>query len=199
MRIAVIGTGNIGGTIGRAWAEAGHSVVFGSRKPVSDDAAGESEATVSDVPGALADAEVVVLALPGSAVAEFVQEHAGAIRGTLVVDAANNIGGDGPTSSYDIIAAVPDARYARAFNTLGVENLADPNFGDTNADMFFSAGEADRGTVEALIEAVGLRPIYTGDGAHDVVDGVLRLWFALAIGQKRGRHLAFKVLERSDP
>jgi 8-hydroxy-5-deazaflavin:NADPH oxidoreductase len=200
MRIAVIGTSNIGGTIGRACARAGHSVVFGSRKLGSDEAAGDSGATVADVGGALVGAEVVVLALPGSAVAEFVQEHAGSIRGTLVVDAANNFGGDGPANSYEaIVAAVPDARYARAFNSLGFENLADPNFGDTTADMFFSAGEADRGTVEALIEAVGLRPIYTGEGTHDVVDGVGGLWFALAIGQKRGRHLAFKVLEGSGP
>jgi 8-hydroxy-5-deazaflavin:NADPH oxidoreductase len=200
MRIAVIGTGNIGGTIGRACAQAGHSVVFGARKPGSHDSAGESGATVADVPGALVDAEVVVLALPGSAVAEFVHEHARAIRGSLVVDAANNFGGEGPANSYDaIIAAVPDARYARAFNSLGFENLSDPTFGDTKADMFFSAGEADRGAVEALIEAVGLRPVYTGEGAHDVVDGVGALWFALAIGQKRGRHLAFKVLEGSGP
>jgi 8-hydroxy-5-deazaflavin:NADPH oxidoreductase len=200
MRIAVIGTGNIGGTIGQACAEAGHSVVFGSRKPGRDDPVGESGATVADIPGALVDAEVVVLALPGSAVADFVQEHAGSIRGSLVVDAANNFGGDGPANSHDaIIAAVPDARYARAFNSLGFENLADPNFGDANADMFFSAGEADRGTVEALIEAVGLRPVYTGEGAQDVVDGVGLLWFALAIGQKRGGHLAFKVLEDSGP
>jgi 8-hydroxy-5-deazaflavin:NADPH oxidoreductase len=196
MRIAVIGTGKIGGIIGRACAGAGHQVVFGSRRPGSDDAAGDSEATVADVAGALADAEVVVLALPGPAVAAFVQEHAGSVRGTLVVDAANNFGGDGPANSHDaIVAAVPDARYARAFNTLGFENLADPIFGDTNADLFFSAGEADRDTVESLIEAVGLRPIYVGDGAHDVVDGALRLWFALAVGQNRGRHLAFKVLE----
>jgi predicted dinucleotide-binding enzyme len=196
MRIAVIGTGHIGGIIGRACARAGHQVVFGSRKPGSDNAAGDSEATVADVAGALGDAEVVVLALPGSAVAAFVQEHAGSIGETLVVDAANNFGGDGPTNSHDaVVAAVPGVRYARAFNTLGFENLADPIFGDTNADMFFSAGEADRSTVEALIEAVGLRPVYVGDGPHDVVDGALRLWSALAIGQQRGRHLAFKVLE----
>jgi hypothetical protein len=148
MRIAVIGTGNIGGTIGRACAEAGHSVAFGSRKPAHDDAAADSGATVASVPAALVDAEVVVLALPGPAVADFVQEHAGSIRGSLVVDAANNFGGDGPANSFDaVMAAVPDARYARAFNSLGFEDLADPNFSDAKADMFFSAGEADRGTV----------------------------------------------------
>lgn len=197
MRIAVIGTGNIGGTIGRASARAGHDVVFGSREPDGGDVAGGSGATVAGIHEALAGAAVVVLALPGSAVADFVGDHADDLRGTLVVDATNKGGGDGPANSYDVVtAAVPDARYARAFNTLGFENLADPQFGDTNADMFFSATEADRGTVESLVEAVGLRPIYVGDGVQDVVDGVLRLWFALAVGQKRGRSLAFKVLER---
>lgn len=51
-------------------------------------------------------------------------------------------------------------------------------------------------TVEHLIDAVALRPIYLGDGQHDVVDGVLRLWFTLVMGQKHSRHLAFKMLER---
>ena len=149
------------------------------------DVAGGSGATVAGIPEALAGAAVVVLALPGSAVADFARDHADALRGTLVVDATNKGGGGGPANSFDAVtAAVPDARYARAFNTLGFENLADPRFGDTNADMFFSATEVDRGTVESLIEAVGLRPIYVGDGVQDVVDGVLRLWFALAIGQK---------------
>jgi hypothetical protein len=61
--------------------------------------------------------------------------------------------------------------------------------------MPYAAPEADRPAVEDLIRAVGLRPVYAGDGAHEVVDGVLRLWFALAIGQGRGRHLAFRVLD----
>lgn len=50
--------------------------------------------------------------------------------------------------------------------------------------------------MDALIEAVGLRPMYLGPDQQDVVDGVLRLWFALAIGQGHGRHLAFHTLTR---
>ena len=76
-------------------------------------------------------------------------------------------------------------------------NLADSQYADGPADMFFSAPEgADRATVEELISAVGLRAVYVGDGQADVIDGVLRLWFALAIGQRRGRQLAFRTLER---
>ena len=33
MRIAIIGTGNVGGTLGRAWARQGHEIVFGVRDP----------------------------------------------------------------------------------------------------------------------------------------------------------------------
>lgn len=193
--VAVIGTGRIGGTLGRAFARAGHRVTFGTRGPADGTAAGDSGATEATIADALATADVVVITVPGPAVAGLVAEHAGALAGKLIIDAANKIGGGGPANSHGDVAAVPGTRYARAFNSLGAENLADPQFGTETADMIYSAPEADRPAVEDLIRAVGLRPVYAGDGAHEVVDGVLRLWFALAIGQGRGRHLAFRVLD----
>ncbi len=49
--------------------------------------------------------------------------------------------------------------------------------------------------VEGLIRDVGLGPVYVGGlDQAEVLDGVLRLWFAVAIGQGRGRHTAFKML-----
>jgi 8-hydroxy-5-deazaflavin:NADPH oxidoreductase len=193
--VAVIGTGRIGGTLGRAFARAGHQVTFGTRGPADGTAAGDSGATEAAIPDALAAADIVVITIPGPAVAGLVTEHAGALEGKLIIDATNKIGGDGPANSHEDVAAVTGARYARAFNSLGAENLADPHFGTETADMIYSAPEADRPAVEDLIRAVGLRPVYAGAGAHEVVDGVLRLWFALAIGQSRGRHLAFRVLD----
>src|SRR4051812_24037349 len=191
LTIAVVGTGNIGRTLGRAFAAAGHTVVLTSRHP--DDVPADLRA--APTAEALAGADVVVLALPARAVPAFAEEHAGALAGPLVVDAANDLGGGGPANSHDLLtAAVPGVRYARAFNSLGWENFAEPRYGDTEGDLFFSSAEADRPVVETLIEAVGLRPMYVGEGQHEVVDGVLRLWFALAIGQRRGRHLAFRVL-----
>ena len=190
LTIAVIGTGNIGGTLARAFAAAGHTVVLGSRHP--SDGADPREVPVAE---ALTGADVVVLALPGSAVPALAEEHAAALAGPLVVDAVNNLGGGGPADNHDVLtSAVPGLRYARAFNSLGWENFADPRYGDTEGDLFFSSAEADRAVVEALIEAVGLRPVFVGEGQHEVVDGVLRLWFALAVGQRRGRPLAFRTL-----
>ncbi|HUB69927.1 MAG TPA: NAD(P)-binding domain-containing protein [Acidimicrobiales bacterium] len=197
MEIAVIGTGNIGGVLGRAFARAGHSVSFGSRSPDDNGPARDSGALVTDVASALGAAKVVVLAVPGGAVESFASEYSGALSGKLIIDCANKIGGGGPANSHDVIMkAVSGARYARAFNCLGWEVLDRPSFGGVRADMFYSCAEADKAALEELIVAVGLRPAYVGEDAHEVVDGVLPLW--LVLSRSRGRHTAFRVLDDND-
>lgn len=194
MRIGVIGTGNIGGTIGEALTRAGHQVTLGSRRP--DEAGSASGARVADLAGAIADAEVVLLALPAGSLAEFLAEHGDSLAGKLVVDATNRIGAPVANAAEQIAAAAPAARYARAFNTLGWENFADPEFDGVPADLFFSCAEQDRPVVEELITGVGLRPAYLGEGKQNVVDGVLPLWFALVQAGGGNRHLAFRVLRK---
>ncbi|MFL6162880.1 MAG: NADPH-dependent F420 reductase [Jatrophihabitantaceae bacterium] len=192
MRIGVVGTGNIGGTLGTALARAGHQVKLGSRQPRP--AADGPE--VTDLAGAIADAEVVLLALPAGALDDFLAEHAGSIDGKLVIDATNRIGAPVANAAAQIAGAAPNARYARAFNTLGWENFAEPDFDGVPADMFFSAPRQDRATVEELITAVGLRPVYLGEGKQDVVDGVLPLWFALVQANGGNRRVALRVLRK---
>jgi predicted dinucleotide-binding enzyme len=195
IKVAVIGTGNIGGTLGRAFARAGHEVSFGTRRPAESSAvSGDTSAAVTDVASALASADVVLLAVPAGAVDAFVAENGNALREKLVIDATNRIGGAAPANAHAALSTVT-SHYARAFNTLGWENFEDPHFGDVVADLFYSAPEGDTQTMEALISAVGLRPQYLGDGQQDVVDGLLRVWFALVMGQKRPRRLALRVLD----
>ena len=149
MDVAIIGTGFIGTTLGNALAAAGFDVVFGSRKG----GVGGLGLRTTTVGGALTAAEAVILAIPGSAVASFAAEHAGALDGMLVIDATNTMGGDVPNARGKLPKTV---RYARAFSTLGGENFANPVFPDGRADLFFSAPESDRATVESLIGGVGL-------------------------------------------
>jgi predicted dinucleotide-binding enzyme len=192
MEIAVLGTGFIGGTLGRSLAGAGHRVTFGSRHPSDDDVAQGSGATTASVADALATADVVVLALPGAAVSELVSDHAEALAGKLVIDATNRMGAPVANARADL---PPGTRYARAFNTLGGENMAWPVFDDGPADMFFSSSDTDRETVETVIAGVGVRPVFVGADQEDLVDSLFRLWIALAITQGRGRRLAFRLLE----
>ncbi len=92
MQITVVGTGFMGGVLGRALATAGHDVTFGSRRPDSDDVAATTSARAAPVADALASAEVVVLALPGAAVGELAAEHRRELEGKLVIDATNQMG-----------------------------------------------------------------------------------------------------------
>jgi 8-hydroxy-5-deazaflavin:NADPH oxidoreductase len=191
MEIAVIGTGFIGGNLGRALAGAGQNVSFGSRHPDDQDAGGML-AAVTSVGDALARADVVILAIPGAAVPELTRDHGEALAGKLVIDATNQMGLPVANSR----AALPSSvRYVRAFNTLGGENIEDPVFADGPADLFFSAPAADRSTTEAVIEAVGLRPIYVGEDQEALIDALFQIWIALAIKQGRGRRLALRLLE----
>jgi predicted dinucleotide-binding enzyme len=192
MKIAVIGTGFIGSILGRSLATAGHDVVFGSRHPEDTDVSGTS-AKVASIGDALAGADVVILALPGAAIAELSTAHGDALAGKLVIDATNQMGQPVANSR----GALPtNIRYVRAFNTLGGENLADPEFVDGPADMFFSGPEADRGLAETVIQAVGLRPIYLGEDQEALVDALFQIWIALALKQGRGRRLALRLLEK---
>ncbi len=192
MKITIIGTGFIGSTLGRALSGSGHQVTYGSRHVDDDEIAAGTTASVSSIGEALRDPEVIILAIPGAAVADLTAEHGSAMAGQLVVDATNQMGTDIANARASLPSSV---RYARAFNTLGGENLADPVFPDGRADMFFSSPEEDRSTVEGTIEGVGLRPVYVGEGQEALIDALFQLWIALAVRQGRGRRLALRLLE----
>ena len=188
MKIAVIGTGHIGGTIGQQWHAAGHEVVYGSR---AQSGTGPGGAPVLPVGGAVTGADVVVLAVPGGAVAEVVAALGGALAGKVVIDAANRMGQPEANSRSAVAAAAPGARYVRAFNTLGWENFADPPPG---AVLFFAADPGARPVAEELITAVGLEPVFAGDAdACSTVDAVLPLWFTLVQRNGGNRRVALRI------
>jgi predicted dinucleotide-binding enzyme len=189
MRIAVIGKGNIGGSLGGKWRAAGHDVVYGARDGSGE---GPGGAPVLGIGDALKDADVVLLAVPGQVVPDVVSEHRAALAGKTVIDAVNRIGAPEFDSRAIIADAAPRARYVRAFNTLGWENFVNPLPG---TDLFFAADPAARATVEELIEAVGLRPAFVGDaGATATVDALLPLWFALVQQNGGNRRLALRLV-----
>jgi len=189
MRIAVIGKGNIGGTLGSKWRAAGHDVVYGARDGSGD---GPGGAPVRSIGDALKDADAVLLAVPGQAVPDVVNEHGAALAGKVVIDAVNRMGAPQFDSRALIADAAPSARYVRAFNSLGWENFADPVPG---ANLFFAADPEARAAAEELIGAVGLEPAFVGDAsATATVDALLPLWFAL-VGQNAGnRKLALRIV-----
>jgi hypothetical protein len=189
MRIAVIGKGNIGGSLGSKWLAAGHDVVYGARDGSGEGPGGAPVRTIGD---ALKDADVVVLAVPGQVVADVVTEHGAALAGKTVIDAVNRMGAPEFDSRAIIAQAAPQARYVRAFNSLGWENFANPMPG---SNMFFAADPDARATAEELIKAIGLEPAFVGDAsATGTVDGLLPLWFALVQQNGGNRRVALRII-----
>src|SRR5215470_6141366 len=93
MKIAVIGAGNVGGTLGKRWARAGHEVAFGARDPAEAKVAAlvrESgpSARAASVSEAAREAAVVVLTVPWNS-AQDALRAAGDLRGKVLSDATN--------------------------------------------------------------------------------------------------------------
>lgn len=204
LNLAVLGAGNIGGTLGRKWCAAGHQVAFGVSDPGGKNAQvlredlgdkviiGTIDEALDTQPG------VVVMALPGIQMDALITKHAAQLDGRVIIDTANRLD-TGPMNSFATFHHfTPRASLFRAFNSLGWENFADPMFQGIQADLLYCgpAGEA-RAQVEQLISDVGLNPVCLG-GVEQVglVDSLGAIWFALVFGQGKPRYLAFKVLTR---
>jgi len=163
-------------------------VVYGSR---AGSGAGPGGAPIVPAGDAVTASDVVVLAVPGGAVAEVVAALGAVLAGKVVIDAVNRIGQPEVNSRAAVAAAAPGTAYVRAFNTLGWENFADPPPG---AALFFAADPSARPLAEELITAVGLQPVFAGDAdACGTVDALLPLLFALVQHNGGNRRIALRI------
>ena len=201
MKIGIIGGGNIGATVGRAWVQAGHEVVFGVRSTrapkvldLLDSLDGKAKA--QHVERAINFADVVLLAIPGTAVGELVRNYSTALIDKLLVDATNTMGQPEMHNMVILESRLPRTHIFRAFNTLAWETLANPLVGEEQADLFYCGeyGPA-REIMEGLIRDVGLRPIYMGGPeVAPLLDNMTKLYFTLVMQQGYSRRTAFRLL-----
>lgn len=188
MNIGIIGSGNIGGGLGRRWEASGHAIQYGGREPGS-------------VAAAASFGDVVVIATPWAAVAG-VLEQAGPMEGKVLIDATNPIKWeDGPVHAIDgsaaaFIAERTQAKVVKAFNTLGAEHLANPVIAGVTADLFIAGDDdAAKQTATDLGKQLGFNVIDLGPLRNArVVEYIAIAWIHLAMKGGMGRSIAFKVL-----
>ncbi len=210
MKIAVLGTGRVGGTLGRRWAELGHEIVFGSRDPnekrvrqlVSELAGGVRVVRHAE---AAAAADVIVLATPWS-YSRDILTSLGNIDGKIVVDCTNPLNADfsgldlgHTTSASEKIASwAPTARVVKAFNTVSAAAMADPNFSGQRATMFYCGDDdAAKATVGQLATALGFEAIDAGPlTIARYLEPLAMLYIQLAIQEGWGSNYAFKIMKR---
>lgn len=202
MKIAVLGVGNVGSTLGRRFTGAGHEVMYGVRKPDDPKHTGMK---VASMRAACADAEVIVLAVPWSAAIETVGA-AGDVSGKIIIDATNPFAADfsgladldGRSAAELIAARASTARVVKAFNTIGFNVMENPAFGNERASLLIAGDDMDAKKVVAdLATEIGFEPVDAGtiQMAH-YLEAQAWIWIALALKYGYGRDIAFRLMRR---
>lgn len=200
MKVAIIGAGRVGTTLGTRFTSAGHSVVYGVRD-VSDPkhAALSAVATVAD---AAARADVIILTTPWAG-AQSAVESAGDLSGRILVDATNPIGpgmvlthGTTDSGAEQVARWAPGARVVKAFNSIGMEVMANPVFANGRSVLWLCGDDAEAcATVAALGESIGFEPVRLGPLARARFQEPAALVWITA-SASLGREFSWGILRR---
>ena len=179
MSTAIIGVGNIGGTVARHLVAGDEAVVVAAKDESHAEALANElgpNAHAASVEVAIAEADAVVLALWLDDMREVIPQQAGLLDGKVVVDPSNPIGFD---ANGQIFRTLPDdqsagsivsallpagAHYVKAFGSLAAEALAGSANREPRRAVLFYATDDDTAatTVERLIRAAGFDPLKAG-------------------------------------
>ena len=175
MRIAILGAGQVGGRLGRIWAEAGHEIIFGlpgSVIPQVQELLSEigPNARAATVPAAAAAGEVVVVATPWPVTREAVG-HAGDLAGKIVIDCTNPLLPDlsgldvpaGSSAGEEMAKWASGARVVKAFNTVAASTIGCATCGGTVLTCFYCGDDVDAKQITRdLIALTGFDPLDVG-------------------------------------
>ena len=197
--VAVVGAGKVGVALAGGLLAAGHRVALGVRDP--DNPKHEplrSTLSLTSQNEAAGGAEVVVLAVPATALGEVVPSL-GLRSGQVIADATNAvrepIPRDFETVGAFVVSLVPDGvAVVKAFNTIGAEHLGDGRFGERAAFLTIAGDDAGRPVVSALASDLGFEVAELGGRERfGMVEDHARLWIHLAFGCGWGRDFGFTV------
>ncbi len=188
-RIAIIGTGRMGKNLAKGWLKAGHKITLGSRQPEQkqDILSEVSGATITDFETALAETEVVVIAIPYAEVEPFTRTHAAQLRDKLVIDITNpfNKLPDNRVAGAEITARAigEGARVVAAFKDNFWSTLhepVDPHTGLVRDVHYAGDHAADKEVVIQLIGDLGFEPVDCGPLSNArILDGMVTLMIEL--------------------
>jgi predicted dinucleotide-binding enzyme len=207
MKVGMIGTGNMGSTLGRLWAGCGQDVFFGSRDPQRGKALAAEVgrgAQGGSIEQASAFGDVLALAVPWHAAQETVRIML-PLDGKVLIDMINAFEMDsGPllgftTSAAEQIASwAPGARVVKAFNSIHFASIANPDFGGQAASQFYCGDDLNaKAQVARLSTDIGLDPVDAGPlWMARQLEPLAFIWIYLAWGQNLGTDTALKLLRR---
>lgn len=210
MNVAILGAGSVGGSLGRAWARRGHTVIFGVREPSSARVQAllaeiGDQARAQPLAEAVAQADVVALTVTWTALPDVVAA-VGGLEEKILLDCTNPLMGNrleaaAPVASSggeQVAAWFPKAKVVKIFNQVGWETMADPQYGGEAATMFYAGDDPAAKEVAAQLAAdIGFAPVDAGPlSAARFLESLALFWGQLAYAQGMGRQLAWRLLQR---
>ena len=184
MKIGIIGSGNIGGNLGKHWAKVGHEVMFSSRHPEElKPMAEKAGAKIGTPEETAAFGEVILLAIPYGKVPNLAQQI-GNLDNKILIDAANPyphrdgdmaqkvIDDKSQTATGYVASQFPGAKTVKAFNSIYFKVIEEKAFrsgDDRIAVQVCSDDEQAKETVKQLIEEIGFAPQDLGDLSKGVL------------------------------
>ena len=202
MKIAVVGHGNVGGTLASSWVS-NHQVTIGARDLESEKLARlkkNPDLQFRSIQEAVHDAEVVLVAIPAHLVSELLSSL-GDLKGKIIIDATNAVRNkpEPYPTAFHAFKELTSAEVVKCFNTTGFENMANPNYGAMMIDMFMAGSDLKAKKVARnLALDAGFAQCYDfgDDSKVELLEQFALCWINLAIMQGMGRDMAFKVLKR---
>lgn len=205
MKVAIIGSGNVGKALASSAVTAGHDVtITATSQAKADEAARSSRCR----PGrsnkeAVRDADLVVLAVPASKVDDVVAELSDDLDGKVVIDATNRVNTQNPAEVLDgtstaerIQKRLPEAHVMKAFNYAFAVRMADPHVDGVDIDGYVAGDdETAKATALEFVQSLGFRPIDAGPlTMARALEGMAMLIILLQIKHKWPWQSAWKMV-----
>jgi predicted dinucleotide-binding enzyme len=210
-RIGIIGTGDVGKALAAGFIGHGHDVMIGSRHPdklaALREGLGNSLAT-GTLKEAVVFAEVVVLAVKGSAALDAVTGLGAELSGKIVIDTTNPIADAAPINGVlqfftgrndslleQLQRALPKVRFVKAWNSVGAPQMVDPKF-SARPSMFICGNDPDaKRVVSEVLQDFGWEAEDMGAAeSARALEPLCQLWCIPGLRSNQWNH-AFKLLK----
>ena len=175
LKIGIVGSGRVGGTLGEVWAKAGHAVMFSSLDLAHDKALAARvgpNARAGTQREAAAFGEVLLVSVPYHALPAVGKDLGALLKGKVVIDTCNpflerdgEVGKWAQEKGAGLASAelLPGARIVRAFNAVGYMRMADAAKREPRAGMPMAGDDSKAiAVVSGLVRDIGFEPVVIG-------------------------------------
>jgi len=216
MKTGIIGSANVGQTLAKAFMQEGYDVMLGTRNTSKPEVVQFAKDNPNIKTGTFAEAaafgEIIVLAVGGKVAEEAMNDaDINNFKNKVVIDVTNPIANEPPENGVlkfftninfslmeELQRMAPEAKFVKAFNSVGSHVMYKPDFGNTRPTMFIAGNDEEaKATVTGILDAFGWETADMGkaEGAR-AIEPLCMLWCIPGMLRNEWTGRAFKMLQK---